>query len=203
MALDWLKTILGDAYTEEIDTKVSKEIGTSFVSKADFNGVNTEKKRLEDEVKTRDGQLETLKNSTGDVEGLKKQVADLQAGNEGKDKAHAAEIKQLKVITAVDAALAVAKAKNSKAVKALLDLDMENVELGDDGRVKGLDDKIKQLQGAEDSKFLFDTDTKKTTVKGAKPGETGKEKPDDKVDTSKMSYEELATFLEQNPDAEI
>ena len=65
--LEWLKTILGDAYTEEIDKKVSEEIGKSFVARTDFNTVNTEKKALADTVKERDKQLETLKASTGDV----------------------------------------------------------------------------------------------------------------------------------------
>jgi hypothetical protein len=44
--LDWLKTILGDSYTEEIDNAVSKEIGKGFVARADFNAVNDEKKNL-------------------------------------------------------------------------------------------------------------------------------------------------------------
>ena len=42
--LEWLKTILGDAYTEEIDKKISGEIGKAFVSKADFNSKNEELK---------------------------------------------------------------------------------------------------------------------------------------------------------------
>ena len=48
--LEWLKEILGDSYTEEIDSKVSAEIGKGFVSRADFNTKN-------DEVKTLQGQL--------------------------------------------------------------------------------------------------------------------------------------------------
>ena len=62
--LDWLKTILGEAYSEEIDKKVSEEIGKNFVARADFNTLNTEKKALADTVKERDKQLETLKAST-------------------------------------------------------------------------------------------------------------------------------------------
>lgn len=55
--LDWLKTILGEAYSEEIDKKVSEEIGKNFVARADFNTLNTEKKALADTVKERDKQL--------------------------------------------------------------------------------------------------------------------------------------------------
>ena len=95
-----------------------------FIPKARFDEVNNEKKKLELDVHDRDSQLETLKNSTGDVEALKKQITDLQADNKKKDEEHAAEVRQLKIDAAVDAALASAKAKNTTAVKALLkDLD--------------------------------------------------------------------------------
>lgn len=172
-----------------------------FIPKARFDEVNTEKKKLETTVAERDTQLETLKNSTGDVEAMKKQITDLQADNKAKDETHAAEIKQLKIDAAVSAAITTAKGKNEKAVKALLELD--EVELNDDGTVKGLDNQIKKLLEADDTKFLFNTETKKTKIKGAEPGETGNEDPDTKVDVSKMNYEELAAYLAENPDAEI
>ena len=107
----------------------------------------------------------------------------------------------MKIDTAIAAALTDAKAKNVKAVKALLDL--EKAELADDGTVKGLADQIKKLQGAEDSKFLFDTEKKKQNFKGAVPGETGKEEPDGAVDLKSMSYDELCAYLEENPEAKI
>lgn len=45
--LEWLKTILGDAYTDDIDKKVSAESVRGFVSKSDFNQANEAKKGLE------------------------------------------------------------------------------------------------------------------------------------------------------------
>jgi|GEM_PF-4661215 len=44
--LEWLKNILGDGYTEDIDKRVSSEIGKAFVSKADFNVANENYKQL-------------------------------------------------------------------------------------------------------------------------------------------------------------
>lgn len=73
--LDWLKTILGDAYTEDIDSKVSAEIGKNFVAKTDFNATNEAKKTAEAALKERDKQLETLKASNGDAEALKATTA--------------------------------------------------------------------------------------------------------------------------------
>jgi len=180
-----------DASTEELK---------GYIPKVRFDEVNNDKKQLELDVRERDTQLETLKNSTGDVETLKQQIVALQADNKVKDEAHALEVKQLKLDAAVSAALTSSKAKNEKAVKALLNL--ENAEIGEDGTVKGLTDQIKKLQGAEDSKFLFETESK-PKMKGAVPGETGKEDPDGKVNFSKMGYDELAAYMAENPDAKL
>lgn len=196
---DLVKLGLDEETAKKVADASAEEL-KGFIPKARFDEVNTEKKNLETSKTTLEGQLETLKNSTGDVEAMKKQITDLQADNKTKDETHAAEIKQLKIDTAIAAALTEAKAKNAKAVKALLDL--EKAELADDGTVKGLGDQIKKLQGADDSKFLFETQ-KKQTFKGAKPGEAGNEEPDGRVDVSKMTYEELAAYMEENPDAEI
>lgn len=192
-----------DDETAKKAAEASAEELKGYIPKARFDEINNDKKKLELDVRERDTQLETLKNSTGDVETMKKTIETLQADNKTKDTAHAAEIKQLKVESGITAVLSASKAKNAKAVKALLDIDLEKIEFGEDGSIKGLEDQVKKLQGAEDSKFLFDTETKKTQIKGAKPGETGKEDPDTKVDIAKMSYEELAAYMTENPDAEV
>lgn len=196
---DLVKLGLDEETAKKVADASAEEL-KGFIPKARFDEVNTEKKNLEAAKATLEGQLESLKNSTGDVEAMKKQIETLQAENKAKDEAHAAEIKQLKIDTAIASALTEAKAKNVKAVKALLDL--ENAELLEDGTIKGLADQIKKLQSAEDSKFLFETE-KKQSFKGAKPGETGKEEPDGAVDLKNMSYDELCAYLEENPDAKI
>ena len=165
-----------------------------FIPKTRFDEVNNEKKKLELDVRDRDTQLESLKNSSGDAEALKKQIEELQDANKTKDEAHAAEIKQLKVNSAVEAALRNADAKNIKAVRALLDL--ENAELDDAGTIKGLDDQIKKLVEAEDSKFLFG----QTTVSGAHPAESGDKGNSganlDPKAKAAMSYDEIVSLYE-------
>lgn len=161
-----------DEETAKKVAEASMEELKNFIPKVRFDEVNAEKKNLETAKNTLEGQLETLKNSTGDIESMRNQIATLQAENKTKDEAHAAEIKQLKIDAAVDKALSDAKAKNPKAVKALLDL--EKAELADDGAVKGLDAMIKTLTEADDSKFLFDTDAtqnKNPKLKGVIPGQ--------------------------------
>lgn len=199
--LDWLKTILGDAYTEEIEKKISEEIGRNFVSRADFNTQGAEKKALADAVKERDGQLEALNASTGDIGALKEQIATLQKDNATAEKAHEAEIKRLRIETAVDLALSAARAKNVKAVKALLDL--EKAELAEDGTVKGLAEQIKKLTEAPDSGFLFEASESRRSLQGFKPGEKSDVVPYGGKAPSEMSYDELCAYLADNPDAKL
>lgn len=115
--------------------------------------LQTEVDALKGQVAERDKQIEGLKKSAGDNEDLKKQIETLQADNKAKDEAHAKELMQLKVDAAVEKALTDGGAKNIKAVRALLDL--ADPKLADDGTIKGLEDQIKALKGADDTKFLF------------------------------------------------
>ena len=147
---------------EELAAKLesaSQEELKGFIPKTRFDEVNNEKKKLESDIKDRDTQLETLKNSTGDVEALKKQIEDLQADNKQKDEAHKAEVHQLKVDAAVDAALVGAKAKNNLTVRALLK-DLENAKLQDDGTIKGLAEQIAEIQKSDP--YLFETNDSST-----------------------------------------
>lgn len=199
--LDWLKTILGGAYTEEIDKKVSEEIGKGFVARTDFNALNAEKKGLTETVKARDEQLKTLQASTGDAEALKAQIKQLQEDNKAAAEAHAAEIKKIKVDSAVETALVGAKAKNVKAVKALLDLS--NPELAEDGTVKGLTEQIQKLSAAAETSFLFDTESGKPAFRGLKPGEGSNNPAPGEKQPKDMSYDELCDYLAKNPDAKL
>lgn len=189
--------------TEEDADKVAKaseEELKGFVPKSRFDEVNEARKHAEESVKERDKQIEGLKESAGDAEKLKQQIEQLQQDNKAKDSNHALEIKKLKIDNAVDSALNAAKAKNLKAVRALLDLD--KAELDENGSVKGLAEQIKKLSEAEDSKFMFES-SGKPKMKGAKTGEDGIDDNDGKPDTSKMSYDELCQYLSENPDVEL
>lgn len=190
---------------EELAAKVeaaSVEEMKGFIPKARFDEVNTEKKRLETTLTERSNELETLKNSTGDSDALKKQITDLQNQYQQKEDAHAQELRQIKLESALSAALTDAKAKNHKAVKALL--DMKQVEMLDDGTVKGLAEQIKALADAPDSKFMFESDDgKKPAFKGAKTGEGSNEDGDKKPDIKAMTYDQLDAYLKANPDVKL
>lgn len=176
--------------------KASLEELKGYVEKSKHDEAVEESKTLKAQVAERDKQLETLKASAGDNEELKKQIETMKQQNADQEKAHKAELEQLKLDNAIDAALTAAGAKNGKAVKALI--DVSKVKLGEDGKLAGWDDQIKILQKSD--AYLFDT-KQQSAFRGFQPGASADIKPGVKVDMSKMSYEELATYIENNPDA--
>ncbi len=185
--------------TEEQVKKVMDSLDGNFVTKARFNEINEENKTLKKSVSDRDKQLEDLKKSSGDNAELKKQIEILQQQNIDQKEVHDAEMAQLKLDNAVDAALTVAGAKNPKAVKACM--DMTKVKLGEDGKLTGWDEQLTAVQKSDS--YLFEAKQQgKQTFKGFQPGASGGVKPGTKVDMSKMTYEELANYIENNPDAE-
>ena len=172
----------------------------------EIKNLQTEVEGLKTQVGDRDKQLETLKASAGDNADLKKQIEDLQTENATAKANHESELNQLKIDFAVEKALTGAKAKNIKAVKALLELN--DAKLDKDGNVKGLAEQIEKLTSGDDTKFLFEVQKQtkqQQNFKGFQPGASGEQKPGEgeKVDFSKMSYDELTAYMEANPDAQI
>ena len=184
--------------TEEQAKKVMDSLDGNYVTKTRFNEVNEENKTLKKSVSDRDKQLEDLKKSSGDNEELKKQIETLQQENANQKKAHDAEMTQLRLDNAIDAALTAAGAKNIKAVRALI--DTSKVKVGEDGKLTGFDDLLSAVQKSDS--YLFTEKQQKQNFKGFQPGASGNVKPGTKVDMAKMTYEELANYIDQNPDAE-
>lgn len=182
---DLMKLGLDEATATKVAEASNEEL-KGFIPKARFDEVNESKKQLEKDVAARDVQLETLKNSTGDVEALKKSIAELQTQNTTEKANYEAQMKKFQIDNAVEKALIGAKAKNVKAVKALLDL--EKAEL-DGESIKGLDEQLKKLQLGEDSKFLFDVQSSgNQQFKGVKPGESSE--PRNSIDDLTTQYNE-------------
>ena len=161
--------------TEEQAEKVlnaNSEQLKGFIPKARFDEVNNAKKQAEKDLSDRDKQLETLKNSTGDIETLKQTIETLQNENKAAMDKYNAELAEIKLAGAVDTALLGADALNVKAVKALL--DMSKIKMDGDVLL-GINEQIESLKKAEDSKMLFKTvevgKQKGPNFAGVKPGE--------------------------------
>ena len=216
MKLQWLKEILGEAYTEEMDAKVSAALGERFVSRQDFNDKNTKLKEAETQVaqltetvKNRDSQLETLKKSAGDNEDLKKQIEDLTAQNKADKAAHDKELATVKLMAAVEAELTAAGSKNNTAVKAVLADFLKDATITDgkvsskvNGETVTLAAQVEALKKDTATDFLFGAVSK---YQGWKPGEGGDRggDPGTGKKPSDMSYTELTAYLAANPDAKL
>ncbi len=201
--LEWLKGILGDKYSDEIDTKISAEIGKNFVSRSDFNQANAAKKKAEDDLKERDNQLETLKSASGDTDALKKQIEDLQKQNAAAKTEYEKQLAQMQLENAVDKALTSAGAKNNTAARALLAGFIADAKLSPDGTVKGLAAEIESLAKNADTAFLFKEKNSTPPITGMAPGTAGGSTPPAAKEPKDMTYEELSAYLAQNPNAKL
>ncbi|MEC1428862.1 phage scaffolding protein [Bacillus sonorensis] len=150
-----LKELLGeDLYTQVMEKAGDKKIivtnDGSWIPKSEFNELNEAKKELKRQLQERDEQLEDLRKRTKDNEELHSKIKELQDANEQAAADYEAKIQQQQKDFAIERALRDAKARNPKAVKALLDL--ESVKLDGD-KLLGLDDQLKAIQ--ESDKYLF------------------------------------------------
>ena len=173
---DLLKLGLTEEQAEKV-LSVNTEQLKGFIPKVRFDEVNNAKKQAEKDLSDRDKELETLKHSTGDVATGKVTIKQLQDENKASKEQYEANISKIKLENAIDNALGNAKAKNSKAVRALL--DMEKIKFENDN-LSGLDEQLKALKEAEDSKFLFEEikEPTKPSFSGVEPGaSTGETNP--------------------------
>ena len=153
--MEWLKELLKKAGIEEGKLEgtiadINKELPKYFIPKDKYNEVSEAKKKLEADIQERDKQLEELKKAAGPNEELKKQIETLQTENKKAGEEWQAKMAQMQLDFAIDKALTTARAKNAKAVKALLDMD--KVKLDGD-QLLGIDEQLKALK--ESDSYLF------------------------------------------------
>ncbi|AJS59861.1 phage scaffolding protein [Paenibacillus sp. IHBB 10380] len=158
--------------SEEQATKAanaSQEELKTYIPKHRFEEVSEENKTLKGTVKENEKQLEVLKTTAGTSEELKEQITKLQDDNKIASEKYEAEVKTLRINTALKLALA-SDTHDPDLVAGLL--DRGKIELDDSGNVKsGLDEQIKSLR--ESKAFLFAEKKEETApmFKGAKPPE--------------------------------
>ena len=83
---------------------------------------------------------------------------------------------------------------------------LDKLEIDENGNIKGdaLKNQLDTLVKGDDTKFLFDSEKKTTKIKGAEPGKGDTDEgDDDKVDLSKMTYDERNKYFEEHPDIEV
>ena len=154
--------------------------------KAEHDQQETALKQAKEEQKRIAKELDTLKKNNASNEELTKQIEQMKADADKRQKDYDATIKQMKLDAAVDKSLLTAKAKNAKAVKALLDLGGRRSGRRRQ-RVKGLDEQLKKLK--ESDAYLFEPDKPTHKIDGLKPGE-GSDPDDGKDLTDQQIFEQ-------------
>lgn len=189
--MEWLKKLIekhtkdGKLDVEALMKEVNAEFPKNAVPKDVYNTLSEAKAKLEKDISERDKQLEALKKV--DAEGLKAEIERLQGENKTAKEKFDSEMAKLKKNTAIDIFLSNQKAKNVKAVKALL--DMEKVSIDGDNLI-GIEEQLKTLKEAEP--YLFG-DAKPKVGDGTNPPpnntETGKTFTKEEIE--KMTPEEI------------
>ncbi|EHA0864197.1 scaffolding protein [Listeria monocytogenes] len=191
MQREYLK---GLGLEDEVINKVMAENGKDITAaKQQLSEVEAERDGLKSQLTQRDKDIDDLKKDSGTSEELKKQIEDLQQKNTDLESNYQSEIAETKKNSAIELALASAKAKNPKAVRALLDND--KLELTDEG-LKGLDEQLGALQ--ESDAYLFAQESENVTPKWGINGNQTNNNPTSKS-LADYSYQELADLKTSDP----
>ena len=141
---------------EQIDKVMSLHGADVESSKSKIDELNKTNESLQSQIAERDKDLKTLKKQAGDNEELTNQFKELQSKYKQDTDNLTKELQQTKINSAVDSALGKAKVRNTKAAKALLNMD--EVKINDKGELEGLEDQINELQKSDG--YLFDQGSK-------------------------------------------
>ncbi|MBC2579986.1 phage scaffolding protein [Clostridium sp. DJ247] len=159
--LQYLQKTLGEAEGKttfdkinadsEFTILVDSKKQSNYVKKEKFDQIDSERKDYKKQLSDRDKQLEDLKVKAQGNETLTAEIEKLKADNAKISSDYEAKINQINFDSKFEKALSDYKPKNSKALKALL--DMEKVKLDGDTFL-GLEEQLKALK--ESDAYLFE-----------------------------------------------
>ncbi len=151
-----IETILKEAgleVTAEQLAAIDKEVRENYKTVTDYDKQKDKLTAAEDKVKTLTESLDKFKDV--DADKLNSEIADLKEQLAKKDSDYKAQIADRDFDEIVKDAIAEAKGRNVKAIKALLDVDTLKASKNQKADVEKA---IKALTEAEDSKMLFGED---------------------------------------------
>lgn len=155
--MEWLTKLIEKHTKDGIlnQDELIKEVNTEFpkyaVPKDKYNALSDTKKKLEGDISERDQQLENLKKV--DAEGLQSEIDRLQGENKTAKETYESELKDIQLTNAIKLAVN-GKVHDEDIVSQLIKKD--EVIIGEDGKIVGLDEQINSLQ--KDKPFLFKAD---------------------------------------------
>ena len=157
MAIKGLSELLkkhkdGELDDAQFEAELNKALPEDWIPKAKYNEVNEARKLADENLKKANATLDELKGKAGLSDEYKAQIDALKAEAKKAEEAHKATIDGMRRDSAISQALASAKARNAKAVRALL--DESKLVLNEDGTLSGLKEQLEAVQ--KDNGYLFD-----------------------------------------------
>ncbi len=162
--LDELKA-MGIELTEDQQKAITKKFTSEVISVAESD---KKVKKVTEDLETVQQKLtdteETLKGFDGvDVEGFKKQIAELEQANKQKDADYAAQIQQRDYTDAIEKLTADIKFSSAAAKKSFIsDLTNEPLQMRD-GKVLGFEDYLKGVKESDPESFITESDDNAAT----------------------------------------
>ena len=184
-----------DAVTDRLGDKYIIVEEESHIPKSKFETIRKERKDIKEQLEERDNQLETLKKKAKDHDDLKQTVEEMQEQNEQLKEEYENKMKNTKLDMAIENRLIKEKARNPKAVKALL--NKEAISLDDNDNLIGLDEQLGNLKESDD--YLFG----ETGIKGKEPRKDGKTEPvtdENPWKAGEVNLSKQAEIIEENPE---
>ena len=151
MKRDFLKN-LGIEDKDLIDKILDENSADIGRAKGELETYKTQVNDLKNQLSAKDNEITTLKAKADSVDGLNDQITQLTADKAQLTSDLNTKVSALQKSYAIESGVRDAKAKNVKAVMALL--DMEKITFAD-GALTGLTEQLENLQKGEDTNFLF------------------------------------------------
>lgn len=151
MKRDFLKN-LGIEDKDLIDKILDENSSDIGRAKGELETYKTQVNDLKNQIGAKDAEINSLKEKADKVDGLTEQINNLTADKTQLTNDLNTKVSALQKSYAIESGLRDAKAKNVKAVMALLDMDKISYA---DGTLTGLNEQLENLQKGEDTSFLF------------------------------------------------
>lgn len=211
--MEFLKEILGEELFKQVETAINayngneankdKQIklanlgGGEYVGKGKYDALQAQLDGKSTELDTANGLIAELKKGTkgneelqGKITGYETQVQQLQA-----------ELEKTKLENAIQLALRDAKAVDPEylAFKLREKYKPEELTLDENGKVKGMDDKLAGLKTQFPTQF--ESSVNKKVIENKLPDNQGGGDSVTKEDFAKMGYQERLKLFNENPTA--
>ena len=169
-----LKKLLGEELFEQVEAKlkevddkdvelfIASENDGDFVRRNRLNEESDKVKELRSQLQDYDTQIEELKKHADTSSELQDKIKEIQDAKKEEVESLNNKLRQKTLDNEIEKELIKRKARNPKAVKALLDND--TIKLEEDDSVVGLSEQLDKLQESDD--YLFESDDKKKKKAG-------------------------------------